>query len=196
MYRWTQKIHMYAGLLAFTSMIIWGITGVEAVFLPSPGNYHPPEISEVTEEPFEAPGDLDDKALARLAYESIHLPLRGGHYNIHRDQDGNVTFFVFSYNGRRDIHILEAENKVRIEYRRRPLLGFLSSMHASHSGRGPKERAARLWAFYNEFSLYAFVFMTLSGVYLWLATRPRLLWAQLIFGASVVTAAALWLGTQ
>lgn len=196
MYEWTKKIHMYAGLLAFTSMVVWGITGIEAVFLPMPGEYQPPDVSSVEEIPFEAPGDLDDKALAKHVYNSIELPLRGGHYNIHRDDDGNVTFYVFSYNGRRDIHILEADDKLRIEYRRRPLTGFLSSMHASHSGRGPKELQARLWAFYNEVSLYAFVFMTFSGVYLWLATRPRMLWAQLIFGASVVTAAGLWIATR
>ena len=89
--------------------------------------------------------------------------------------------------------ILEEEDKLRIEFRKRSLLGFLSSMHASHSDRGPAELQAKLWAYYNEFSLYAFTFMTLSGVYMWLATRPRMRWAQLTFGASVVTAAALWL---
>jgi hypothetical protein len=49
-----------------------------------------------------------------------------------------------------------------------------------------------LWGYFNEFSTWAFLFMTFSGLYLWIATRPGLRWAQLTLAATVVVTAALW----
>lgn len=192
MYEWTKKLHMYAGLLTFTAFVVWGVTGVHAVFLPGPGGYSPPEVSSQDERPYEAPGDLDDKQLARHVYERLDLPLAGGHYNVRRDEESNLAFFVFTANGRRDVTLLEDQGKVRVEYRRNSLFGYLSTMHTAHSRRGADDTPVRLWAIYNEFSTWAFAFMTFSGVYLWLATRPRMLWAQLSFGGALLVSAVLW----
>ena len=196
MFDWVKKIHMYSGLFTFTALTVWGITGIHAVSLPSPGGYSPPDVSSVREVPYDAPGNLDDPALAKKIFEAIDVPLAGGHYNIHRDDDLNLSFFVFTYNGRRDVTLLEEKGLVRIAHRKNAFSGFLSSMHASHSRRGPKALPARMWAFYNEFSLWAFTFMTFSGVYLWAATRPRLRWAQLSFGLTLAISIALWLATR
>ena len=48
MYEWVKKIHMYAGLLTFTAFVVWGVTGIHAVFLAPPGGYVPPENSTVS----------------------------------------------------------------------------------------------------------------------------------------------------
>ena len=50
-----------------------------------------------------------------------------------------------------------------------------------------------MWGFYNELSTWAFLFMTISGVYMWLATRPKIRWAQLSFVGMAVVMAALWI---
>ncbi len=165
-------------------------------FLPAPGEYQPPDVSSTEERPFEAPKDLDDRELARHVYEQLDLPLAGGHYNIRRDDDANLAFFVFTSSGRRDVTLLEDEGKVRIEYRRNSLFGFLSSMHTAHSRRGAADTPVRLWAYYNEFSTWAFAFMTVSGVYLWLATRPKLVWAQASAVGALAVCAALWLALR
>jgi hypothetical protein len=34
-FAYAKKLHMYAGLLTFSAFLVWGITGVEAVFLPA-----------------------------------------------------------------------------------------------------------------------------------------------------------------
>ncbi len=196
MHYWMKKIHMYAGLLTFTALVVWGVTGVMAVLAPAPGDFKPPDVSSQEERPFQVPGNLDDKELARQVYDSLDLPLRGGHYNVHRDEDSNLVFFVFTANGRRDVTLFEDEGKVRIEYRRNSLAGYLSTMHTANSRRGAADRPVRLWAIYNEFATWAFTFMTLSGVYLWLATRPRLLWAQLSFGGAFAVCLALWIATK
>ncbi len=187
---------MYAGLLTFTAFAVWGVAGIHAVFLPAPGGYQPPEISEVRELPYEAAGDLDDKELARQINEFVNIPLAGGHYNIHRDVEHNLVFFVFTVSGRREVTYLEERQVVRIEVRQNTLVQFLSSMHTSNSHRGPRVLAARMWGIYNEFSTWAFTFMTLSGVYLWLASRPGLLWAQLLAGTSAAIFVVLWLVTR
>lgn len=193
MYDWVKKIHMYAGLLTFTAFVVWGLTGIHAVTLPPPGGYTPPEISSEREMPFVSPGDLDDKEQARRIYEAAEIPLAGGHYNIHRDDDLNLAFFVFTANGRRDLTYFEERGAVRIEHRRNSLASFLSTMHSSHTRRGPRALSARMWGFYNELSTWAFLFMTLSGIYMWLVTRPGMRWAQASLAAVVSLSIVLWI---
>jgi hypothetical protein len=65
-------------------------------------------------------------------------------------------------------------------------------MHTAHSGRHQLTVMSSLWGYFNEFSTWAFLFMTFSGLYLWIATRPGLRWAQLTLAATVVVTAALW----
>ncbi|MEO7650632.1 MAG: hypothetical protein ABIZ80_09195, partial [Bryobacteraceae bacterium] len=36
----------------------------------------------------------------------------------------------------------------------------------------PTDWRIRAWTWYNEFSIWALIAMSVSGVYLWLATRP------------------------
>ncbi len=183
---------MWSGLLTFAAFVVWGITGINAVFLPAPGDYKPPEISGEYEFAFEAPGNLDDKELAKRIYESADLKMAGGHYNVHRDDDQNLKFFVFTANGRRDLTYLEDEKRVRILLRATGLTGFFSVMHASHSRRGAPDLPARLYGVYNEFATWAFLFMSLSGIYMWIATRPELPWARICIGATTVVTVILW----
>lgn len=196
MFDWVKKLHIYAGLLTYTAFIVWGVTGIHAVFLPSPGNWKPPEVSDVQEISFEAPGDLDDKELAVRVYEAMDVPMTRPPNNARRDDDHNLTFMLWSANGRRDVTYLESERRIRVEVRPSNLAGFLSAMHTGSSRRGPPDLSARVWGYYNEFANWAFCFMTLSGLYMWLATRPRLVWAWLSFGGAVVFFAALWMVTR
>ena len=192
LYEWTKKLHMWSGLLTFTAFVVWGITGIYTVFLPAPGEWQPPEVSRQQEFPFEAPGNLDDKELAKRVFESADLKMAGGHYNVHRDDDQNLAFNVFTSNGRRDVTYLEDRKRVRVQFRDNVLAGFLSSMHTAHSRRGAPDFSARLYGVYNEFATWAFLFMSLSGLYMWIATRPGLPWAQICIGAATVVTVIMW----
>ena len=196
MFKWIKKLHTYAGLLSFSALFVWGFIGVYAVFMPAPGQFKPPEISETREVSLAAPGDLDDKALARYVFDNIDIPLRGGHYNIRRDDDANLAFFVFTASGRRDVTYFEDQETVRIQVRQNTLPHFLSTMHTAHSRRGPKTQAAKMWGYYNEFSVWAFLFMIVSGLYMWLETRPGMIWAQATIGVATVGTAVLWFATR
>ena len=65
-------------------------------------------------------------------------------------------------------------------------------MHASHSRRGAPHISARLYGVYNEVSTGAFFFMSLSGLYMWIATRPGLPWARIIIGATTLATVIMW----
>lgn len=195
-YDWTRKIHMWAGLLTFTAFVVWGITGIYAIFLPAPGEYQPADVAEETQFPFEAPGNLDDKELAKRIYEAAELKMAGGHYNVHRDDSQHLKFFVFTSNGRRDVTYLEEQRRVRVEFRHNNLGGFLSSMHTAHSRRGAPDLSARLWGYYNELSTWALLLMSLSGLYMWIATRPGLPWARICVGGAVVLSVILWVAVR
>jgi hypothetical protein len=194
--KWMKKLHTYAGLLTFTAFVVWGVIGVAGAFAPGPGNYQPPDVSSVQDTPMPVPANLGDKALARYVFDNIYIPLRGGHYNIQRNENGNLAFYVFTASGRRDVTYLEDQGIARIEIRQNSIFGFLSTMHTAFSRRGPQTQAARLWGYYNEFAAWAFFFMTISGVYLWLDTRPGMRWAQLIGASSIGFSVVLWFATR
>jgi len=122
--------------------------------------------------------------------------MAGGYYNVNRNDAGDLTFIAFSANGQRDFTYLEKEHRVRIEFRDGSLGDFLSVMHTGHSRRGPPDLSSRLWGYYNEFSTWAFLFMVLSGIYLWVATRPGMRWALILAGATATITLALWITTR
>jgi len=193
LYEWVRKIHMYSGLLTFTAFVVWGVTGVHAVFLPAPDQYKPPPVSSVHEIPFRGPGNLDDQKLARAIYESIRIPLAGGHYNVHRDEQSNLAFNVFTINGGREVTFVEKEGIVRIVHRGNSVWDHLSSMHTAHSRRHRQTASVIAWGYFNELSTWAFLFMTFSGLYMWIATRPGLRWAQLSLAGITALMVVLWI---
>jgi hypothetical protein len=68
--------------------------------------------------------------------------------------------------------VLEKENRIRIETRRNGPAQFLNGLHTTTVNRHPDWRI-RWWGYYTEFSIWSLIGMALSGVYLWLASRPR-----------------------
>lgn len=196
LYEWIKRIHMYSGLLTFMALVVWGVTGIHAVFLPAPGEYQPPPISSIREIPYRASGDLDDQGLSRAIYQAIRIPLSGGRYNVHRDEQAHLAFNVFTINGGREVTFLEERGIIRVAHRRNSVLSYLSSMHTAFSRRHTLTPAATAWGLFNELAVYAFVFMTCSGVYLWLATRPRLRWAQLSLAGMAVLTLVLWIAIR
>jgi hypothetical protein len=196
LYDWVKKIHMYSGLFTFTAFIVWGVTGIHAVFLAPPGEYKPPPVSSVHEIRYQAPGGLDDEQLAKAIFETIDIPLAGGRYNVHRDERLNLAFNVFTINGGREVTFLEEDGIVRVAHRGNSLWGYLSSMHTAHSRRHRLTPAAIAWGYFNEIATWAFLFMTFSGLYMWMVTRPGLRWAQVSLAGMTVMTLALWIAIR
>ena len=192
LYKWILKIHNWSGLLTFSAFVVWGVTGIYAIFLPAPGEWKPPPVSSERSFPYEAPGDLDDRELAKRIFEAAELTMAGGHYNVRRDDDQNLTFNAFTTNGRQDLTYFEDEQRVLIQSRQSSIGSFFSVMHATHTRRGAPHLAVRMYGVYNEFATWAFLFMSLSGVYMWIATRPGMPWAQILIGVMTLVTIIMW----
>ena len=84
--------------------------------------------------PHRAEGGLDDQLLSTAIYQAIKIPLAGGHYNVHRDNQSNLAFNVFTINGGREVTFLEEKGIVRVAHRANGLFDYLSSMHTLTRG--------------------------------------------------------------
>ena len=91
MHKWIRKLHMYTGLLNFTILVVFGVVGLSATFLPPPAQRPQPE-REVRHFDFKAPGQLDDRQLADRVFQRLALPFtRPTDRAINRDGDHNLT---------------------------------------------------------------------------------------------------------
>ena len=86
-----KKVHMYAGLMSFTALIVYGIAGLYSTSQPSWGDRPYPDTTfrEVT---FDFPETSSDKELADAIYHRLDMPLTGPMYDwaIKRDDDQNL----------------------------------------------------------------------------------------------------------
>ena len=78
------------------------------------------------------------------------------------------------------------EDRLRIEITRSSLPFFIDDLHTVTSLH-QRDWRMRAWAWYNHFAIWSLMAMAISGVYLWLASRPRHRIAQYSFagGAAV-----------
>jgi len=183
MTEWIKKLHIYAGLLSFTAFCVWGIAGIHGTILPDPRGRQPP-AGAVRYVDFTAPGNLPDQQVADRIVETLKLPFTRTGKKPQRDEQHHLSMTYYTPNGRRRLVLLEEENKVRIEVIQTSIWGFLSNLHAATLLHSQPAWPLKMWSLYNEFSIWSVLFLTLTGVYLWLATRPGLLWARYTLAAS------------
>ena len=172
-----KKIHMYLGLLNLTILLVFGFAGLRATF-SKPGEPPNPD-SPARVESFAAPANvIDDKAFQDLVRQRLNIPAVGS--NNRRDRDKNLVLTYYTPSGPWFVTVLEKESQLRIVRRPATFGGFMDNLHAM-ANRGPDDWRVRLWTYYNEFSVWCLIAMALSGVYLWLCSRPRHHWAQVSF---------------
>lgn len=183
---WTKKIHTYIGLLNFTILIVFGIAGLTATLErgeASLGN------AETFTRPFTPPANADDFQAAAAAYRFLNFPMSDPlpRQVVRRDAAGNVTFDAYAMNGRRVVTMLEKEGLLKVERQRRDFPTFLNEMHTVTVQNNSKQLVIRMWSWYTEFAIWSLLFMSATGVYLWLASRPGHRWAQvsLVLGAGI-----------
>ncbi len=177
-----RKLHMYAGLFSFTALMVYGVAGLDGTASPPPGQ---PEAEAPAIEflPFNPAGAAGDKAAADAVYELLKPPLAGPipDWAIHRNGANDLELDFYSPNGMTRATVLEKEGRLRIERRRVRVWGFLNNIHGMTPGEYQKDIRLKLWTWYNEAAMWSLTGMVLSGVYLWLASRPGWRAAQLTF---------------
>lgn len=169
-----RKIHMYAGLLSFTALIVYGVSGLYTTSQPSWGERPYPDTT-FREVPFVVPEDATDKQVADAVYHALDMPLTGPLWDwaIKRDDDQNLFLNFYTINGFRKVTVLEGEGLLRIESSRTNLAQFLNGAHSTTLQWASPRFLVQAWAWYNEVAIWALMLMASSGVALWLLTRPK-----------------------
>ena len=187
--RWIKKLHIYAGLLSFVGFAVWGIVGIWASFAPAPAD-RPIRQADVRLVDFLVDASATDQQVTDAMIEASGLPFIQPGRKADRDSQGRLQIRYLTPNGARRIVLLEPQNQIRIERTLSPLGGFLNLMHMQTLWIHNPGWEVQLWGAYNHFSLWSAVFLSVSGIFMWLATRPGLRWAQwaITLGAAVATA--------
>jgi len=195
MREWIKKIHMYIGLLNFSNLIVFGIAGLAATFQGGR------ERQSVTEPPryesFTPPVDATDRQIADLVFDRFRFPLAGPipNWALHRDEAGNLPLEFWTVNGQRRLLYVPKENRLRIEIVHKSLPFFLDDMHTVTDLQQADWRL-RMWAWYNHFAIWSLLGMAISGVYLWLASRPGYRIAQYSFAGGAAIFILLYAATR
>jgi hypothetical protein len=177
---WIKRIHMYTGLINFTILLVFGIAGLTATLQPPRR-----QTGDIETRAFQVPPNVTDFEAATAAYQFLNVPLSQapGRGAVRRDAENHVAFTMYSANGPRIVTLLEKEHQARIDSRKNSIWHFFENAHATTPrGAGPDLRE-RLWSWYTELSIWSLILMAVSGVYLWLASRPGHRWGQISFAA-------------
>jgi hypothetical protein len=180
-----KKVHIYLGLLNFTILFVFGVAGLTALQDGPPGSRKRAEAEWM--QPFTVAPNLSDKEIADQVWSAVRPPLSAPipAWAVHRDKDSNLKLDFYAPNGIVSVTVLEAAGQLRIHSSRNDIWHFLSNIHASTMQEEPAHHVLlmRLWTYYTEFSIYSLIAMALSGLYLWLASRPKYIWGQVAFAA-------------
>ncbi len=174
-----KKVHLYAGLVAFAALVVYGIAGLTAT-VASRRDGEPPPAGAVRFEAYTAPTGASDKDIADDVHRRLQPPLAGQvpKSALHRDQHNDLTLTFSSVNGPTRVTVLEKEGRLRVENARNGLWKFFNNLHSTNRAGNTPGLRLKLWAAYNEIALWSLSLMMLSGVYLGLASRPRFPWGK------------------
>jgi hypothetical protein len=190
-----KKLHIYLGLLNFCSILVFGIAGLNSTFQGPEGRESQGSIQFRN---FKTPANLSDKQVADLVYQTMRFPLSEPipAWALHRNSQNQLEMEFWTFNGLYRVAVLEQQGRLRIESSQRSVWAFLNVIHTLTMSEHPSYLALRLWQYYNEFAIWSLILMTSSGVFLWLASRPGLRWAQYCFGSGCGVFIVLYLLTR
>ena len=187
-----RKIHIYAGLLTFSQFLIYGIAGIVGIWH---GGVERPKVAEsIRYVPFKAPANSSDKEVAAQVFREVRLPLARPmpDWFLRRTPEGNLLLDFYQINGIYRVVVEEQENRLRVEEIRNGISLFLSDVHAALPGDDGAPPLLRAWAFWNEAAMWSLLGFCVSGMVLWMATRPRYGWAWGLLAAGCASFAGMW----
>ena len=186
------KVHIYAGLLTFSQLAIYGAAGLVATAHAEP---RPRAAGTVRHVPFAVPGSKTDKEVADLVHAALKLPLTRPipRWAIQRTPANDLLLDFYNMNGIYRVVVLEREQRLRIEELRNDFWLYLVIAHAVNISDPEAPQPMRAWGIYNTVAMWCFLGFCVSGVYLWLSAQARSLWAWLLLGAGSALLAGFWM---
>ena len=106
------------------------------------------------------------------------------------DAEGRPTLSLYTLNGNHRVTVLADRGVVRVRSTRTSFAEFLNRLHSTtfRSASHIRDWRVRLWSIYVELSIWALMLMPLTGIYLWIVTRPTHRWARASAVASLISA--------
>jgi uncharacterized iron-regulated membrane protein len=189
-----RRLHIWAGLVVFSQFLVYGIAGVVATMQPSLERPKTPHT--VRTMPFQRQPGESDKQVAARVYDLLRPELSRPvpDWFLRKTPEGNLLLDFYNNNG---IYRTFVEpEQLRVEHIRNGMGLFLEDIHAANLGGDPGPGLVRVWAAWNEAGIWALLFFCVSGLYLWMATRPSWKWAWVSLLASTVIFGAFWVVFQ
>ena len=187
------KLHIYAGLLTFAQLMLYGTAGLVATAQTSAERPKVPHTIRYV--PFTAAPSATDQQVADDVYRTLQLPLTRPMpgWFLRRTPENDLLLDFYNINGIWRVVVVERENRLRIEEIRNGVGIFLGDAHAATTGDDEAPPLVRAWAFYNEFAMWCLLAFCGSGVYLWLTAQARSWWAWASLATGTVSFAAVWM---
>jgi uncharacterized iron-regulated membrane protein len=185
------KLHIYAGLLVFAQLLVYGLAGLAATVEERP---RPKIFSSSREVAFTPLASRTDKEVADDVYAALRLPLtrKMPLFALKRDEHNDLQLDFYNINGIHRVTVLEREHKLRIDDVHNGAATFVNDLHTVTLNDDEAPGLVRIWGYYNAVAMWCLLGFCLSGVYLWLSAQPRSRWAWTCLGAGSATMALLW----
>jgi hypothetical protein len=188
---WIKKIHMYAGLLNFTILCIFGLAGL-VVTAEAPDIFQPGNKSVVSALPFTAPPSASDKEVGTLI-AARYRPAKAGAPNVRRNAQHQLVADFYSVNGLVRMTLVEGAGQLQVETRRNSIWRFFDNAHATTLQESVTHWAPNAWAWYIEISIWSLILMAVTGTWLGLTTRWNFWWTKASFAAGTVAFAVFYI---
>lgn len=187
-----RKLHIYAGLLTFSQLVVYGIAGLVATVQSGAERAKTPH--SVYYVPFVVPPNSADKDIAALVYRTLNFPITRPvpDWYLQHTADHHLLLDFYNINGIHRVMVLEEEHRLRVEEIRNSTGLFLEDIHAATPEDENTPPLVRAWAVWNEVAMWTLLGFCASGIWLWLASRASDTWAWVSLGAGTGSMAALW----
>ncbi len=177
-----RSIHIYAGLLNFSMLIVFGLAGLVVTF-KAPDIMHSGARPEIKTIAFTAPQSLSDKQVGESIASAVGRPPHAGEHYIHRDESNRLVVDWYTANGLVRAAYLEPEHRIEIQTWRNSIWRFFDNVHASTVADRSPDPVVRAWTWYIELSIWCLIGMCLSGIWLGVASRWRFTWTRISLAA-------------
>lgn len=180
-----KRAHLYLGLVNLTMVLVWGITGTYATLSRGEGREPPSSVRTV---PYMPTRSATDREIAMEVFGLVKPPLAGTlpAMSMRRDPHKNLVVTFYRPGAVLDATVFEDQGQIRVEQHMANLASYFSGMHEVTMNPQRQSIGLRLWSYYTELSIWSLLVLALSGVLMWLLSRPLNRTAQLCFGGGML----------
>ena len=188
-----KRLHQWLGLFSLTALVVFALTGLASLLPATPATSAPARSV-----PYDAPPAFTDKQVADDLFDRLQLPEVGRipEWAIEHNDADQLELAFNGVNGTVVVTVDDANHRVLVVEQRASLRDYIGSAHATTVLHAAPDVRVRLWGAYVTFAIGALLFLSVSGVWLWLASRPGLWWAWLLVGSGSGLVALLWVVTR